>query len=174
MKRPYLLGLVLELPVHVVDALLLRGQGRPQVLHGQRQRVVVGLQRHGLLHRNPLLAPRKEVHLSRSGSLKCGMYRVVRLDLAQDIQVFCILFVGTNSKNNYQTTYITQHFNFRCQIKLGHLYTEFPIPSFIEIFGISFGEFPRIVGYKLCISDILPPFQRGKFGLLNLTHVVLH
>ena len=29
---PYLLGLLLELPVHVVDALLLRGQCRPQVL----------------------------------------------------------------------------------------------------------------------------------------------
>ena len=30
--HPHLLGLLLELPVHVVDALLLRGQSRPQVL----------------------------------------------------------------------------------------------------------------------------------------------
>ena len=66
-QASYLLRLLFELPVHVVDALLLCGQGRPEILHGEGERVVVGLQGHGLLHGNPLIASRKEVDLSGNG-----------------------------------------------------------------------------------------------------------
>jgi len=46
-----------------------------------------------------------------------------------------------------------------CKLNVKLRFTEFPIPSFIEGFGLSFREFPRLVG-RYC-SSLLTKQERG-------------
>ena len=55
------------------------------------------------------------------------------------------MFVGVARKVP-ELTHDEQNLHLGVKLKLNNNLTEFPIPSFIEVFWLSFREFPRLVG----------------------------